>query len=86
VLGGALADVQLFDDLPLTAALHVVGIQHNFVLSPGDTATFNSTLNIVPEPSAATLAVVALICASVMYRVVFRRRDAMRLPRRGSSQ
>ena len=81
-----LADVQLFDDLPLTATLHVVGIQHNFVLSTGDTATFNSTLNIVPEPSAATLAVVAPICASVMCRVVLRRGDAMRLPRRGSSQ
>jgi hypothetical protein len=85
-LGGTLADVQSFNDLKLTSTLNVIGIQHNFVLSTGDTATFNSTVGVVPEPSTATLAVVALICASVICSAVFRRRDAMCLPRRGNSQ
>jgi hypothetical protein len=70
--GGGSAGASFSNELttiPLTA---LIGITHNFTLSPGDTVTLNSRFEVVPEPGTFGLAVFA--AAGVAHTV--RRRKA----------
>jgi hypothetical protein len=59
--GGVNVDSASFSNTVVTAATIVIGIQHNFSLTPGDTATVNSTFTVVPEPGGGSLAVMAAV-------------------------
>jgi hypothetical protein len=57
--GGTAADSQSIGAGPgTTAAATIIGIQHSFTLTSGDSATMNSTFAIVPEPCTMVLAAI----------------------------
>ena len=56
-IGGAAVDSQSFSTGTTSALATIMGIQHSFTLTAGDSATMNSTFTItVPEPCGVVLA------------------------------
>jgi hypothetical protein len=57
-LGGVAVDSQSFTGGTTSAPATIMGIQHSFTLTAGDSATMNSTFTIVPEPCTLALAAI----------------------------
>jgi PEP-CTERM motif len=58
--GGVNVASQSFSNGLTTAVASIIGIQHSFVLSAGDSATMNSTFTITAVPEPCTLALAAI--------------------------
>ncbi len=56
--GGVAVDSQSFTGGTTTVPATIMGIQHSFTLTAGDSATMNSTFTIVPEPCTLALAAI----------------------------
>ncbi len=56
--GGVAVDSQSFTAGTTTVPATIMGIQHSFTLTAGDSATMNSTFTIVPEPCTLALAAI----------------------------
>jgi hypothetical protein len=70
--GSTNSETRTFSGELTTSALTTeIGIRHHFTLSPGDSATANSSFFIVPEPSTCLLGIagIALVVATARRRV-----------------